>query len=133
MHFVSPYVKKLNKLKKDYIVQIKNRLELGVRKFMRKTQQVKIVVEYTINNIFDEEALYRLSVHAPELSQAHLKLEKAKIKANAKVKVEIEKARIEQEIRFPELEERRELHDARRSEFDLALFDVCFSSKPLCF
>lgn len=124
----SPSMEKLCKLKKDDIVEIGKELELGITRSMRKTQLVRIVAEHMVDNdVFDVEELCQLSIDTSELSQAHLELEKAKIEAEAKVrgeaeraKAEIEKARIEQETRFRELDERRELHEARSREFDLA-------------
>lgn len=124
----SPSMEKLCKLKKDDIVEIGKELELDITRSMRKTQLVRIVAEHMADNdVFDVEELCQLSIDMSELLQAHLELKKAKIEAEAKVraeaeraKAEIEKARIKQVTRFRELDERRELHEARSREFDLA-------------
>ena len=58
-----------------------------------------------------------LCQNRPDLSKAQIELERAKIEANKEI--ELEKARMEQEIRLREIEDRRTLRSEKRNEFDL--------------
>ena len=110
----SPTFGDLVKMKKDYILEVGLKLELDVRRSMRKTQLMKVVAEDMVDNdIFDKSVLDDLASDLPELSKAQIELEKLKIEA------QIELARINQETRFKELEEERTRCEKERNNFDL--------------
>ena len=110
----SPTFGDLIKMKKDHILEVGLKLELDVRRSMRKTQLIKVVAEDMVDNdIFDKSILDDLASDLPELSKAQIELEKLKIEA------QIELARINQETRFKELEEERTRREKERNNFDL--------------
>ena len=110
----SPTLGDLIKMKKDHILEVGLKLELDVRRSMRKTQLIKVVAEDMVDNdIFDKSVLDDLASDLPEISKAQIELEKLKIEA------QIELARINQETRFKELEEERTRREKERNNFDL--------------
>ena len=63
----------LIKMKKDHILEVGLKLELDVRRSMRKTQLIKVVVEDMVDNdIFDKSVLDDLASDLPELSKAQI-------------------------------------------------------------
>lgn len=77
---------------------VKKKKELKVKGAMRKTEIVRLIIEHmTDNNIFGEEALDEQPVEITNMSAAQIELEKIL------TRVEIEKARMEQEIRLREI------------------------------
>ena len=110
----SPTFDDLIKMKKDHILEVGLKLELDVRRSMRKTQLIRVVSEDMVDNdIFDKSVLNDLVSDTPELSKAQIELEKLKIKA------QIELARINQEIHFKELEEERTQREKEQNNFNL--------------
>ena len=101
-------------MKKDHILEVALKLELDVRRSMRKTQLMKVVAEDMVDyDIFDKSVLDDLASDLPELSKVQIELEKLKIEA------QIELARINQETRFKELEAERTRREKERNNFDL--------------
>ena len=110
----NPSLEKLNRLRKDELVEAGKRLELDVRPAMRKNEVRRIILEHLVDNeICDESALEELAEVA--MSNAQLELEKTKILAEA----DIEKTKIIQEARIRELAIRQEGPSERR-EFEVA-------------
>lgn len=112
----SPTFDGLLKLKKDHILEIGLKLELDVRRSMRKTQLVRVVSEDMVENeVFDRSVLDNLVSEVPQLSEAQIELEKLKIEAETQIKL----ARISQETRIREIEQERLRHERERNNFDL--------------
>ncbi len=71
----SPTFGDLIKMKKDHILEVGLKLELDVRRSMRKTQLIKVVAEDMVDNdIFDKSVLDDLASDLPELSKAQIEL-----------------------------------------------------------
>ena len=121
----SPTYEGLAKLRKDSILEIGLKLELEVKRAMRKTQLIKIVSEHMVDNdVFEERILDDLETDSPSLSHAQVELEKAriemeKVRIEAEKEVELEKIRLSKETRSRESEVRRTIREERRDEFDL--------------
>ena len=110
-----PSLEKLNRLRKDELVEAGKRLELEVRPAMRKSEVRRIILEHLVDNdICEESALDELA--EVTMSTAQLELEKAKIMAE----MEIEKARIEQETRLREFSLRQGESYSEGRGFDVA-------------
>lgn len=77
---------------------------------MRKLSLVRIIAEHIVDNDISEEGmLSQLPVDIQEMYQIQIELKKARIV----VRAEIEKAHIEQEIRFRDLEINRQNREVR--------------------
>ena len=69
----SPTFVDLIKMKKYHILEVGFKLELDVRRSMRKTQLMKVVAEDMVDNdIFDKSVLDDLASDLSELSKAQI-------------------------------------------------------------
>ena len=112
-----PSLDKLNRLRKDELMEAARRLELGVRPAMRKTEIRRVILEHLVDNDICEESALD-DVEEIMMSAAQLELEKTKIMAN----MELEKARIEQETRLREISLRHAENVGERQAFDVARY-----------
>lgn len=112
----NPSPDKLYRLKKDDLIVIGKKLDLEVRGAMRKSQLMRIIAEHMVDNDrFDEEVLEDLPAEKTTMTPDQVELEKARIMAKA----EVEKARIEQEIRMSELSIAHQPQQVRQNRFDI--------------
>ena len=103
-------------MKKDHVLEAGLKLELDIRRSMRKAQLFRVVSEGMLdNNIFDRSVLDNRVTNTPELSEAQIELEKLKIETETQIK----QARFSQEIRFKEMEEERVRPEEEQNNFDL--------------
>ena len=141
-----PSLGKLDSLRKDDMLEVGRKLELAVRGSMRKTELKKIIVEHMVDNdVFEAGVLVDLNdemarmsptqaeTEKDEIEQDRMKMEIEKarieqetklqitrIEQEAKIQMEVEKARIEQETRLEELNIRQRSDESERQKFDIA-------------
>ena len=112
-----PALEKLEAMRKSSLLEIGEKLELETRKAMRKEKLVRIISEHMVDEqIFEAEILDRLPSESTNLTAEQIELEKYKLQT----RLELEKAKMEQEIRLREirLTEIRQEPDCKG--FDLA-------------
>ena len=87
-----PAPERLELLRKEELIEIEEKLELGVKRSIRKKEITRIVTEHMIDeHVLGEEALDDLPIESTDMSAVQIELEKVRIQA----KLELEKARIE--------------------------------------
>ena len=96
-----PSIEKLEKFRKNELIEIGEKLELEVRRSMRKNRLISIIAEHMVDeDIFEGEILEDLPIESTTITPEQIELEKSRIQA----KLELQKVRLEQETRRLELE-----------------------------
>ena len=112
-----PALGKLEAMKKSSLLEIGKKLELETRKAMRKERLVRIISEHMVDEpIFEAEILDRLPAESTNLTAEQIELEKYKLQT----RLELEKAKMEQEIRLQEIRLTEIRQEPDRKGFDLA-------------
>ena len=98
-----PSMEKLERLRKNEIEKIGEKLQLNVQNTMRKHELVRKIAEHMVDeNVFEEAALEELPTEIIRMIPEQIELEKIK-KAQMELernKMELEKAKIQQETRL---------------------------------
>ena len=101
-------MEKLERLRKSEIMKIGEKLELNVQNTMKKHEVVRKIAEHTVDeNVFEEAALEELPTEIIRMTPEQIALEKIKIQARMEVqrnRMELEKAKIQQETRLREVD-----------------------------
>ena len=101
-------MEKLERLRKNEIMKIGEKLELNVQKTMRKHELVRKIAEHMVDeNVFEEAALEKLPTEIMRMTPEQIELEKIKIQAQMELernKMELEKAKIQEETRMREVD-----------------------------
>ena len=112
-----PALEKLEAMRKSSLQEIGEKLELETRKAMRKEKLVRIISEHMVDEqIFEAEILDRLPTESTNLTAEQIELEKYKLQT----RLELEKAKMEQEIRLREIRLTEIRREPDRKGFDLA-------------
>ena len=117
-----PSMEKLERLRKSEIVKIGEKLELNVQKSMRKDELVRKITEHILDeNVFEETALEELPREIAKMRPEQIELEKARIQARMKWwnRMELEKARIEQETRLRKVDLARRGRGGSHDSFEV--------------
>ena len=110
-------LEKLEAMRKSSLLEIGEKLELETRKAMGKEKLVRIISEHMVDEqIFEAEILDRLPTESTNLTAEQIELEKYKLQT----RLELEKAKIEQEIRLREIRLTEIRQEPDRNRFDLA-------------
>ena len=87
-----PSTEKLEKFRKSELIEIGEKLELEVRRSMRKNRLIRTIAEHMVDeDIFEAEILEDLPIESTTMTPEQIELEKSRIQA----KLELEKARLE--------------------------------------
>ena len=101
-------MEKLERLRKSEIMKIGEKLELNVQNTMRKHELVRKIAEHMVDeNMFEEAALEELPTEIIRMTPEQIELGKIKIQAQMELqrnKMELEKAKIQQETRLREVD-----------------------------
>ena len=99
-----PSMEKLERLRKSEIIKTDEKLELNVQNSMRKHELVRKITKHMVDeNVFEETALEELPKEIIKMTPEQIELKKVRIQAQMELernKMELEKARIEQETRL---------------------------------
>ena len=91
----------IEKFRKSELIEIEEELELEVQRSMRKKKLIRTIAEHMVDeDIFEAEVLEDLPVESTTMTPEQMELEKIRIQA----KLELEKARLQQETRRLEFE-----------------------------
>ena len=112
-----PVLEKLEAMRKSSLLEIGDKLKLETRKVMRKEKLVRIISEHMVDEqIFEVEILDRLPTELTNLTAHQIELEKYKLQT----RLELEKAKMEQEIRLREIRLTEIRQEPYCNGFDLA-------------
>ena len=103
-----PSMEKLERLRKSEIMKIGQKLKLNVENSMRKHELVRKIIEHMVDeNVFEEAALEELPTEIIRMTPEQIEQEKIKKEAHMELernKMELEKAKIQQETRLREVD-----------------------------
>ena len=103
-----PSMEKLERLRKSEIIKIGEKLESNVQTTMRKHELVRKITAHMVDeNVFEETAWEELPREIIKMTPKQFELEKVRIQARMELernKMELEKARIEQETGLREVD-----------------------------
>ena len=103
-------------MRKGELIEIGEKLELGVKRSMWKNEIIRIFTEHMLDeHNFQKEALDDLRIESTDMSAAQIELEKVRMQ----VKLELEKVRIELETRLRQLSIARTTQGDNNGEFDI--------------
>ena len=112
-----PSMEKLEKFRKRELIEIGKKLELEVRRSMRKSRLIRTIAEHMVHeNIFEVEILEDLPTKATTKTPEQMELEKNRIQA----KLELKKARLKQETRRRKLDLVRTMQRDEHLAFEIS-------------
>ena len=121
-----PSMEKLERLRKSEIIKIGEKLELNVQNSMRKHELVRKITEHMVDeNVFEETALEELPreiVKIVKMTSEQIELEKVRIQARMELernKMELGKAKIQQEMRLRKVDLLRRGREKSHDSFEV--------------
>ena len=118
-----PSMEKLERLRKSEIIKIGENLELNVQNSMKIHELVRKITEHMVDeNVFEETALEELSKEIVKMTPEQIELKKVRILARMELernRIELEKAKIQQETRLREVDLARKGRGRSHDNFEV--------------